>query len=487
MYIIDANQLEKQDKQSHETGNANPTPQLRQPVPDTLVNGVPDFCSRGALGILYRDILNRNNPQSPELCAAGAIQSMSIMSGQHFKMVTGCHDTRPNIQMVAIGSTGSGKDKPYKYSQEVAREVYGDAVLIGKIGTPTTVEYPLNRYGYACCALDECGDILKATRAGASSSKQLAEVGAMLKSLSTSASSYYKGSDLSPLQEKQIKLSSDQPYFTFMGVGTPKQCFDVFNDADIEGGYLGRLVMYIDKAIKEEIPPDQIKTPVGKFSAEVEKVLRVFKEKIEPRRIQWEERDQSEMELRRWDKKKGDDKGDAPELKFYDPLPDPEAVTVAHAAMMAIYEAKKAAVQKAKDDGDEVAADLAQRIGEMANRFALLDAISDWCITDRSAPPIVSLDNAERAIRESLSVTASKRESLRYHKEMSRVDKLIDAVEDDLKKGITVTYKRVETISRRKAIKMKLAEAIDEIQESKRFLIIDADNTSLLRVERLSS
>ncbi len=445
----------------------------------------PEICNRGALNALYCDIWSRSNPRSPNLCMAAALQSMAIMIGQHFNMMTGSHDTRANLQTIAIAPTGSGKDMALKYPQKIARDIYDADFVFGKINTPTTIEYQLNRYGYAFGFHDECGDLLKATRAGAGSSKQLAEIGVMLKSLSTSAHSFYKGADFSPAIDRdkpKLDLSSEQPFFTYMGVGTPRQCFDAFEGADIEGGYLGRLAMFIDNESHDEIAPYEIETPVGDYSPEVVKIVGKFKDLICARRYQWQQRDKSEDAFKKWDRSRGKDKGDPPEVTTYDIEPEPTEIEVERAAMETIFMGKQNLIAEATEAGDEILLDLAQRVGEMANRFALIDAISDWSGGVTSAPKVTD-ENALRALELAFKVTTSKRESYREHKEKSKVQILLETVANDLIGKKQIGYQRVATIAKGRRIKMGVPEALKAIHECGTFKLSDVDKPKLLKIE----
>jgi hypothetical protein len=323
---------------------------------------LPAFFQKGALAELWKDIYQRSNPRNHELVSGGAIASMAALIGQNYRMVAGPYDKRANSQVVMLSPSGAGKDAPLSYFEKLVTAVYGHHCGVTTYFSPTVVQSKLKKTGYCFETRDEAGDLLKAINKGGSGNAAIGQIGAMIKTLKTSAHKAYRGFTGSALQDVQPVFYCPHNFYMSLSAATPGQYLAATGDNHIEGGYWGRVLLFNVENPKQATNPRLIQRPPSAFSSSVQNYIGHFASKIETERKAWEAAASGEE--------------DAIE---YEPEFRPDTIITQDAAIDYLFEVSEQlkADERSHDDNDQLGS-IASRLQEQAYELLLIYTVSRW-------------------------------------------------------------------------------------------------------------
>ncbi|MDQ8194045.1 DUF3987 domain-containing protein [Coraliomargarita sp. SDUM461004] len=213
----------------------------------------------------------------------------------------------------------------------------------------------------------------------------------MLKKTATGANRYYQGTTFAPdPMGKQRELSCDQPYLTYYGVTTPAQFFDSISHSSIEGGWLCRVLFFIELDQKRAKGPREMKYSGGAMMPKhVNEVLQFFRD-ADPDRSEtldfskYEPTDESRREA-----------------VYTEPKPFP--ITIDADADEWLHDRCESLRMEAVAASNDDMASMVGRLREICTRLALIDAVSDTLGRRGDLRQArVTLDNAQRAFRMAL-------------------------------------------------------------------------------------
>ena len=323
---------------------------------------LPAFFQKGALAELWKDIYQRSNPRNHELVSGGAIASMAALIGQNYRMIAGPYDKRANSQVVMLSPSGAGKDAPLTYFEKLVTAVYGHHCGVTTYFSPTVVQSKLKKTGYCFETRDEAGDLLKAINKGGSGNAAIGQIGAMIKTLKTSAHKAYRGFTGSALQDSQPVFYCPHNFYMSLSAATPGQYLAATGDNHIEGGYWGRVLLFNVENPKKATNPRLIKRPPSAFSSSVQNYIGHFASKIETERKAWEAAASEEE--------------DAIE---HEPEFRPDTIITQDAAIDYLFDVSEQlkADERSHDDNDQLGS-IASRLQEQAYELLLIYTVSRW-------------------------------------------------------------------------------------------------------------
>jgi len=328
-----------------------------------------EFFSEGILKAVFDDIHDRSNPRNVELTSGATIGVLSAMLGQQYKMLNGSYDNRANTQIVMLAPSGAGKDAPFRYHEKAVSAIYGNQCYVSTYASPTVVQSRLKRTGYCFDGRDEAGDLLKSIKG--SDNSATGQIGAMIKTLATSATTSYNGFTESSLKENPVSFYCPNPFYCGLSVATPRQFLEATNDGDIEGGYWGRVLFFSVSKVARRVRPSEIEPQSKDFSPAVWKMVEHFKKKMKSQRDLWEAN-----------------------AEEYSVEANPQNISLTPEASDYLFDVAEdyLAKEKLRDDYDRIAP-VAQRLGELAAKLFLIHTVSRCYGTDM--PLVADLASAK--------------------------------------------------------------------------------------------
>ena len=419
----------------------------------------PEYFSEGALSAIWDDIHERSNPRNVALTSGATYSVMSAMIGQHHRLLPSVHDKRANSQVVMLAASGAGKDAPFRYYTNVIREIYGRKCFVGTYDSPTVVQMPLRDTGYCFEARDEAGDLLQAINSNTNPAGK--RIGAMLKTLKSSAASTYDGFDQSKLKDNPLSFHCIHPFYSSLQIATPGAFMNATGDCDIEGGYWGRVLLFNIEKRAEEIHPSLCKRFDLPFSYEVNKLVQHFKSMTADRRSQWEDKDVE-----------------------YSTVSTPDTVILQEAATNYIYQESKAYREAESTRSDYYRIEpIAHRLAELTYELLLVRVVSKFAMQYDKAMT-ATLDDARLCWEYALKLHKQKLKLLRLQMESieEKIEKhVINSCEQKadrtMKKGALKTY-----ISHNYRGRIKPHEMIEHLSESGKFKFLPNKDKPLLIV-----
>jgi hypothetical protein len=299
------------------------------PIPDRLFE-VPGFVSR------VMDLMLSTAPRpNRALSFAGALMLLAHLAGR--KVCTST-DLRTNIYIIALGSSGIGKDHQRKVIKIILFELGIGDTLIGSIASGQALEDEV-RKNPSCLALtDEIDEVLMAIRQDKSGTRQ--NLPKVFMELFTSASAPYQ----TRVKVGHERSHVDQPNLCLFGTAIPERFFESLSARMMDDGFLARSIIVEGGQLGPRQQPGRIEIPEG-ILASARYWLEI-------------ESDAS------WDK-------DHPVPRVV--APNDEATGVLEQAADDFDEARR----KAQADGDVSAVSIWARAWEHTSKFALLYAISE--------------------------------------------------------------------------------------------------------------
>ncbi|HQL76545.1 MAG TPA: DUF3987 domain-containing protein, partial [Phycisphaerae bacterium] len=199
------------------------------PIPDGLFH-VPGFVAQ----VMDFTLANAPYP-NVGLAFCGAMALQSYLAG---RKVCDSGDLRPNIYMLALASSGTGKDFPRKVNARVLFEIGHVAALGDKFASGEGIQDALTRSPAMLFQNDEMDGVLRQINLDRENKRE--SIPNILLTLYTSANDVY------PIRVKAGQKEAthvDQPHLTLFGTATPQYFYESLSQRMLTNGFFARLII----------------------------------------------------------------------------------------------------------------------------------------------------------------------------------------------------------------------------------------------------
>jgi hypothetical protein len=247
----------------------------------------------GGLGLFVNECVGSAVKEQPWLTLAGALAAFSTAMGRRFMGPTGL---RPNLYLLGVAPSASGKDHPQKWARELLHKaglhsLVGGSVIASGAGMTSALEkQPVQLW-----VIDEVAALIKAaTERGAAA--HMAHVNTLMLAMYSMAGSTYMGTDYADKTTKPRAVIS-QPSLHFYGNTTPSGLWGALASEAAVGGLLGRCLLFES----DELPYPKDRAAGLTFSDElIEAVKAVNDRRARPQPLPgWPRRDRGPVALSR--------------------------------------------------------------------------------------------------------------------------------------------------------------------------------------------
>lgn len=229
-----------------DAGPSSPSPVDPGPFPEHLLQ-VPGF-----IGDVMEYMLATAKRRQPVLSLAPAISLMATLIG---RKVVDRAGTRPNLYVLGLAPSGSGKDEPRQVCKRVLAET-GQSALIGPEGVASVQALARSVYDSPSCLalLDEFGKTL-ALIAAAGKSPFIAAIPSLLLKLYSSSAGVWRADSRA---DRENDFEINQPCLTVYGTSVAEPVFNAMTTDTITEGLLGRFLVFEgDELPDKERPSEQ--------------------------------------------------------------------------------------------------------------------------------------------------------------------------------------------------------------------------------------
>jgi len=236
-----------------QTTNANDAPPDIAdpgPIPEHLFR-VPGFVAQ----VMEFTLANAPYP-NVGLAFCGALVLQSYLCG---RKVCDPGDLRPNLYLLALASSGTGKDFPRKVNARVLFEIGHVAALGDKFASGEGIQDALVRTNAMLFQNDEMDGVLRQINLDRENKRE--SIPNILLTLYTSANDVY------PIRVKAGQKEAahiDQPHLTLFGTATPQYFYESLSQRMLTNGFFARLIIVdIGKRGEGQIPGSPRNLPEG--------------------------------------------------------------------------------------------------------------------------------------------------------------------------------------------------------------------------------
>jgi len=169
------------------------------------------------------------------LAFCGAVALQSYLCG---RKVCDPGDLRPNLYLLALASSGTGKDFPRKVNARVLFEIGHIAALGDKFASGEGIQDALVRTGAMLFQNDEMDGVLRQINLDRENKRE--SIPNILLTLYTSAADVY------PIRAKASQKEAvhiDQPHLTLFGTATPQAFYESLSQRMLTNGFCARMII----------------------------------------------------------------------------------------------------------------------------------------------------------------------------------------------------------------------------------------------------
>lgn len=217
------------DGEEHSDRSHDQSPSDPGPIPEHLLR-IPGFVSE----VMDHCLAEAPYP-SPALAFCGALSLLSYLVGRKVRDVG---DNRPNIYLLALANSASGKDWPRRLNARILNEIGLINDLGEKFASGEGLQDALASSPSMLFQSDEIDGILNAVSKSKDARYEVI-LGTLLTMYSASASVY-------PIRRKAGEQTAgviDQPHLTLFGTCTPACFYESLNDRLLSNGFFARLII----------------------------------------------------------------------------------------------------------------------------------------------------------------------------------------------------------------------------------------------------
>ncbi len=199
------------------------------PIPEHLFH-VPGFVAQ----VMEFTLTNAPYPNIG-LAFCGAMALQSYLCG---RKVCDAGDLRPNIYLLALASSGTGKDFPRKVNSRVLFEIGHVGALGDKFASGEGIQDALARTSAMLFQNDEMDGVLRQINLDRENRRE--SIPNILLTLYTSANDVY------PIRVKAGQKEAahiDQPHLTLFGTATPQYFYESLSQRMLTNGFFARLII----------------------------------------------------------------------------------------------------------------------------------------------------------------------------------------------------------------------------------------------------
>ena len=199
------------------------------PIPEHLFH-VPGFVTQ----VMAFTLANAPYP-NVGLAFCGAMALQSYLCG---RKVCDSGDLRPNVYLLALASSGTGKDFPRKVNSRALFEIGHVASLGDKFASGEGIQDALARTSAMLFQNDEMDGVLRQINLDRENKRE--SIPNILLTLYTSADAMY------PLRAKAGQKEAahiDQPHLTLFGTATPQYFYESLSQRMLTNGFFARLII----------------------------------------------------------------------------------------------------------------------------------------------------------------------------------------------------------------------------------------------------
>lgn len=195
------------------------------------------------------------------LAFVGALFAMTGLIERNF-CVKG-YGTRCNMELLALASSGGGKDHPRKVIRQLFDLLDKRDIVSGQVGTKEGLEEKLAKHPVCLALMDEADQVLDALQRD-NGSDQAAKLWNARLELFSSSGSIYTTRVIAGKEERTIFF----PFLSVMGSAIPSVFFGALSEKAATKGFLGRCLIFeagegeLRRSPKSSVPP---KSLVDKF------------------------------------------------------------------------------------------------------------------------------------------------------------------------------------------------------------------------------
>ncbi len=201
----------------------------------------------GIIEAIANDFESKTKATSDEVNLCVAFSTINGLLTRHIKDDSS-FETAANLYSVIIASSGSGKEAPQKYLEEVLTEIRPTVIGSDSITSSTGLLSLLNTQPAVVCIIDEFADDLL-TWMGKKTATYQAEIAKILKGVFTKA---WKKKFNPRLVKKQLNkdgkdtedLTSESPHVSIFCCCTRNEFFEAFSDSRKVDGFFGRFTLF---------------------------------------------------------------------------------------------------------------------------------------------------------------------------------------------------------------------------------------------------
>lgn len=212
----------------------------------------------GVLGAFHKFILATSPKPQPVLALGAALSFCATVIGQRVKLES--FGVRPNIYVLAVGVSGSGKDRPMSACKQVAQAagLFDELIGVEDVASDSGIVASVVKSPRQLMLIDEASVLLNTISDPRAGAHLKGVVGTMLKLYSSSDGKYKSKS----YADSERNTSIDQPCVSFFGSCTPRGLSDALTNKDIESGLLSRMVIFDAGSTDPRITaPENIEVP----------------------------------------------------------------------------------------------------------------------------------------------------------------------------------------------------------------------------------
>jgi len=212
-------------------GEAVPAPEIADPGP------IPEhlFCVPGFVARVMDFTLAHAPYPNLGLAFCGAMALQSFLAG---RKVCTPGDLRPNIYLLALASSGTGKDFPRKVNSRVLLEVGLIDAVGDKFASGEGIQDALVRSSAMLFQNDEMDGVLRQINLDRENRRE--SIPNILLTLYTSANDVY------PIRVKAGQKEAvhiDQPHLTLFGTATPQYFYEALSQRMLTNGFFARMII----------------------------------------------------------------------------------------------------------------------------------------------------------------------------------------------------------------------------------------------------
>ncbi len=364
---------------------------------------VPGFIDR----VVEYSMLTAQRPNRV-LSFAGALALLAHLAGRRF---VGPNDARPNIYLIALADSGTGKDAPRKLNRKIAHDERIEASVQNDIGSGQGLEDALKRTPALLMQMDEFDTVLNVLK-DARGNKQATEStwDMLLSVFSESNSNHSMRTKAANQQNRDAEGAIYAPSLTIFATAIPAKFYASLCERALTNGFLARsLIFQSGKRSKRNLSSGMVKNAL-------------------PQSIRWKVRCLAEM--RRCTDNSPVDRRDLVDVPFADG---------AEAEIERIDKEAERLYEIADSKDDTMERSVWNRSVELCMKLALLYAISEGIGTDNGfAISREAVIWAWKVVRPAqLQMLEMVREHTAETKFEENVKKVLRHIRKAKKKGIT--------------------------------------------------